>query len=56
MNIFQNMLRIGKNKNKNIDDVHIDEYFIEENSGQELNEWSDLTGDEDSGSSLTFVG
>jgi len=43
-----------KNKNKNIDDVHIDEYFIEENSGQELNEWSDLTGDEDSGSSLTL--
>ena len=42
------------NRNKNINDVYVDEYFIEKESGQELNEWSNLTDNEDSGSSLAL--
>ena len=42
------------NRNQNIDDDNVDEYFIDKESGQELTEWSDLTDSEDSGSSLTL--
>ena len=42
------------NRNQNIDDNNVDEYFIDKESGQELTEWSDLTDSEDSGSSLTL--
>ena len=37
-----------RNSNENTNDVYVDEYFIDKESGQELTEWSDLTDDEDS--------
>ena len=42
------------NRNQNINDSNVDEYFIEKESGQELSEWSDLTDSKDAGSSLTL--
>tara|TARA_B100000003_G_C10928082_1_gene369971 strand:- start:1616 stop:2662 length:1047 start_codon:yes stop_codon:yes gene_type:complete len=43
-----------KNNKINMKNNDIDEYFIEQESGQELTEWSDLTDSEDSPSSLTL--